>query len=81
VPSLPVEEQNKIVIGDVFGRLDATASLPQLSEACEEWRPAVVVRVLEEEPYRSAAERVAAELRSHPPADDVVDALEWLAAG
>jgi UDP:flavonoid glycosyltransferase YjiC (YdhE family) len=39
-----------------------------------------VTRVLEDAPYRDAAERIAAELRSQPPADDVAARLERLAA-
>jgi hypothetical protein len=44
VPSLSPDEQNVVVIGEIFGRLDATASLPRLREACEEWAPDVVLR-------------------------------------
>jgi hypothetical protein len=57
VPSLSPDEQNAVVIGEIYGRLDATASLPGLSRACLEWRPEVVVR--EPNEYGSA---VAAEL-------------------
>jgi UDP:flavonoid glycosyltransferase YjiC (YdhE family) len=44
VPSLTPEEQNELVVGEIFGRLDATASLPRLREACDQWRPDVVLR-------------------------------------
>jgi UDP:flavonoid glycosyltransferase YjiC (YdhE family) len=44
LPSLPREEGNRIVIGEVFGRLDAQAALPTLLELTQEWRPDVVVR-------------------------------------
>ena len=33
-----------MVVGEIFGRLNTTAALPRLREACEEWRPDVVVR-------------------------------------
>jgi hypothetical protein len=55
------DEANVIVIRDIFGRLDATASLPRLRQACEEWRPEVVVRETSE--YGSA---IAAELSAIP---------------
>jgi MGT family glycosyltransferase len=61
VPSLPPDEANAVVIGEVFGRLDATASLPRLREACAEWTPDVVVR--EPNEYGSA---VAAEVHGIP---------------
>ena len=61
VPSLPPDEANAVVIGEIFGRLDATASLPRLREACAEWTPDVVVR--EPNEYGSA---VAAELHGIP---------------
>jgi UDP:flavonoid glycosyltransferase YjiC (YdhE family) len=44
VPSLTQDEQNVVVIRDIFARLDATASLPRLREACASWRPDVVLR-------------------------------------
>lgn len=46
LPELPREEANRIVIGDVFGRLDAQAALPGLTEIISAWRPDVVVREL-----------------------------------
>ena len=61
VPSLPYDEQNRVVLGEVFGRLNSTASLPGLRRACEEWRPDVVVRDPNE--YGSV---VAAELHGIP---------------
>lgn len=57
VPSLPPDEANAVVIGEIFARLDATASLPRLREACRHWKPDVVVR--ESNEYGSA---VAAEV-------------------
>ena len=61
VPSVPPDEQNAVVVGEIFGRLDATASLPRLREACVEWEPDVVVR--EPNEYGSA---IAAELYEIP---------------
>ena len=46
LPELSREEANRIVIGDVFGRLDAQAALPGLTEIIGAWRPDVVVREL-----------------------------------
>lgn len=42
--SLPQEEAEGIVVGEVFGRLDAQAALPTMLEVMAEWRPDVVVR-------------------------------------
>lgn len=61
VPALPPDEQNRVVIGDVFARLSSAASLPGLTSACEGWRPDVVVRDPNE--YGSA---LAAELHGIP---------------
>jgi UDP:flavonoid glycosyltransferase YjiC (YdhE family) len=44
MPSLDPEAQNRTVIAEVFGRLNAAATLPRHREACREWRPDVVVR-------------------------------------
>src|SRR5829696_394732 len=61
VPELPPDEANEVVVGEVFGRLNTTAALPRLREACEEWWPDVVVRDPNE--YGSA---LAAELHGIP---------------
>src|SRR4051812_14370386 len=42
VPALPPDEQNRVVLTEVFGRLNATATLPRHREACREWRPDVI---------------------------------------
>ena len=56
VPELPPDEQNAVVIGQVFGRLNTTASLPGMLAACEEWRPDVVLREPNEYSAALAAE-------------------------
>ena len=61
VPELPREEANEVVVGEIFGRLNTTAALPRLREACEEWRPDAVARDPNE--YGSA---LAAELHGIP---------------
>jgi UDP:flavonoid glycosyltransferase YjiC (YdhE family) len=44
LPSLPREEADRIVVTEVFGRLDAQAALPALLTIVGEWRPDVVIR-------------------------------------
>jgi UDP:flavonoid glycosyltransferase YjiC (YdhE family) len=44
VPELSPDEQNAVVVGQIFGRLNTTAALPRMRAACEEWRPDVVIR-------------------------------------
>ena len=44
LPALPREEANRIVVAEVFGRLDAQAALPTLIDITREWHPHVVVR-------------------------------------
>ena len=44
LPELSAVEANRIVIAEVFGRLDAQAALPGLTELMARWRPDVVVR-------------------------------------
>ncbi len=63
LPGLSHDEANRVVIGDVFARLDATAALPRLREAVATWRPDVVV-------HESAefAGPIAAELSGVPSA-------------
>ena len=61
VPQLPPEEANEVVVGEIFGRLNSTAALPQLRAAVEEWRPDVILRDPNE--YGSA---LAAELHGVP---------------
>lgn len=41
---LPREEANRVVIAEVFGRLDAQAALPTLIDTVEQVRPDIVVR-------------------------------------
>ena len=61
VPDLPPDEANRVVVGDIFGRLNTTAALPRLRAAFEEWRPDVVLRDPNE--YGAA---LAAELHGVP---------------
>jgi UDP:flavonoid glycosyltransferase YjiC (YdhE family) len=51
------EEGERLVVGELFGRLRTTASLPRLFEACEQWRPDVVLRDLSQYGSALAAER------------------------
>ena len=44
LPSLPREEANRIVVAEVFGRLDAQAALPTLMDTIRDWTPDIVVR-------------------------------------
>ncbi len=44
LPQLPREEADRIVMAEVFGRLDAQAALPGIIEIMATWRPDVVVR-------------------------------------
>jgi UDP:flavonoid glycosyltransferase YjiC (YdhE family) len=44
LPSLPRGEANRLVVTEVFGRLDAQAALPTLLDLVRDWRPDVVVR-------------------------------------
>jgi len=44
VPSASQEEAGQLVVGEIFGRLNTTAALPRLREACEEWGPDLVLR-------------------------------------
>ena len=57
LPSLPREEANRIVLTEVFGRLDAQAALPSLLEIIQDWQPHVVVRDPAEFGSLVAAER------------------------
>jgi UDP:flavonoid glycosyltransferase YjiC (YdhE family) len=55
--SMPPEEANAVVIGEVFGRLAAGAALPGLEEIVRVWRPDVIVRESYEFASVVAAER------------------------
>ena len=61
VPTLSREEAEQVVVGEIFGRLNARAAFPRLREALGEWRPDVVLR--EGGEFASA---LAAELVSTP---------------
>jgi UDP:flavonoid glycosyltransferase YjiC (YdhE family) len=57
LPSLPREEANRVVVAEVFGRLDAQTSLTTLLTVIREWRPDVVIRDPAEFGALVAAER------------------------
>lgn len=44
LPALTGDEANRVVVAEIFGRLDSTASLPGIRKSCEQWEPDVVVR-------------------------------------
>lgn len=44
LPQLSRTEADALVVGEVFGRLDAQAALPAMQALCHDWRPDVVVR-------------------------------------
>jgi UDP:flavonoid glycosyltransferase YjiC (YdhE family) len=44
IPRDDPDEGNRLVVGQVFGRLDATAALPGLDRLVVEWQPDLVVR-------------------------------------
>jgi UDP:flavonoid glycosyltransferase YjiC (YdhE family) len=57
VPTLPFDEANRVVVREVFARIDAQAALPGLTEAIDQWRPDLVVRESAELGSLAAAER------------------------
>jgi UDP:flavonoid glycosyltransferase YjiC (YdhE family) len=57
VPSLPEDERERAVIGDVFVRLDAGASLPAIQEAVSAFEPDLVLRDMHEYAGALAAEQ------------------------
>ena len=44
VPTASREEAGRLVVGEIFGRLNTTAMLPSVEAACEEWRPDLILR-------------------------------------
>ena len=44
LPALEFEEANKVVLADVFGRLDAQAALPGITAAIDQFQPDLVMR-------------------------------------
>jgi UDP:flavonoid glycosyltransferase YjiC (YdhE family) len=54
---LTFEEANRVVLAEVFGRLDAQAALPALTKIMTDWRPDVVIRETCEFGSLVAAER------------------------
>jgi hypothetical protein len=71
LPTLSMEEANRTVISDIFGRLDAQAALPGITRTLEQWRPDLVVR----EPCELAS-LVAAE-RAGVPQVQVAIGMAW----
>jgi UDP:flavonoid glycosyltransferase YjiC (YdhE family) len=61
VRGLSEEDGNKLVIGEVFGRLDAGRALPAMLSTLDDWQPDIVVR----ETFEFAS-LVAAEAREVP---------------
>jgi UDP:flavonoid glycosyltransferase YjiC (YdhE family) len=57
LPGLPADEANRIVVRDVFGRIDTSAALPRLSSTVARWRPDLVIRDPTEFASWLAAER------------------------
>jgi UDP:flavonoid glycosyltransferase YjiC (YdhE family) len=55
--TMPPEQANAVVIGEVFGRLAADAALPGISAMVEAWRPDAIVRESYEFASAVAAER------------------------
>jgi UDP:flavonoid glycosyltransferase YjiC (YdhE family) len=43
VPELPQDEQNEVVVRDIFGRLNTSAALPRIRAVFEEWGPELVL--------------------------------------
>jgi UDP:flavonoid glycosyltransferase YjiC (YdhE family) len=54
---LSFDEANVLVVSEVFARLDGGAALPRVLEACEQWRPDVVLSEVCEFAGPLAAER------------------------
>ncbi len=67
VPTVSREEAEQLVIGEIFGRLNTTAALPRLREACEQWRPDLVLR--ESAEFGARARRGAARRDPRPGGD------------
>ncbi len=57
IPFDDMEEANRVVVGQVFGRLDATAALPGLVALVGQWRPDLLARDTNEYAAALVAER------------------------
>jgi UDP:flavonoid glycosyltransferase YjiC (YdhE family) len=57
LPTLPFEEANRLVLREVFARIDAQAALPGLGATIDAWRPELVLRESAELGSLAAAER------------------------
>jgi UDP:flavonoid glycosyltransferase YjiC (YdhE family) len=74
IPPDDPEQANRIVIGQVFGRLDATAAVPGLTALVREWRPDLLLRDTAEFGAAVVAERhelPCARVGSSPAALDI----------
>jgi UDP:flavonoid glycosyltransferase YjiC (YdhE family) len=58
VPTASWEEAERLVVAEIFGRLNASAMLPSLRAGCEEWRPDVILRETAEFASAIAAEEL-----------------------
>jgi UDP:flavonoid glycosyltransferase YjiC (YdhE family) len=69
LPSMSPDEANRVVVRDVFGRLDAQAAWPRVRDTIDTWRPDVVLR----EPCELGS--LAAALRAGVPQAEVAIGL------
>ena len=66
LPELTRGEANRLVVGEVFGRLDRDAALPGMRRAMDDWRPDVVLREPAEiASYVAAQERGVAHVQTN----------------
>ena len=57
LPAMPFQEADDLVVREVFGRIDAQAGLPAVTEVVGRWRPEIVLRESAELASLVAAER------------------------
>ena len=69
---LPFDDGNILIVSEVFARLDSRAAMPRVLEACESWRPDLVLSELCEFAGPIAAERAGL------PAVRVGIGMSWL---
>ncbi|WP_244930394.1 glycosyltransferase [Nocardioides sp. W7] len=78
LPTLSMEEANRVVVAEVFGRLDAQAALAGVTATVEEWRPDLVLR--EPTEFGSLAAALAAEIPQVVVAVGVASLMEQVGA-